>query len=90
MMFRFVSPALVFVVLGSVSLSGCSWFDFGKDDKPPLAGTRISVLELQKNQGVAPTKPTSPLVIPAAWSNEYWPQSGGYPNHSLQNLALSP
>lgn len=90
MMFRFVSPALAFVVLGSVSLSGCSWFDFGKDDKPPLAGTRISVLELQKNQGIAPTKPTSPLVIPAAWSNEYWPQSGGYPNHSLQNLALSP
>lgn len=86
---RFLSSTLAVLVLGSLGLSACSWFD--SDNKTPLPGPRISVLELQKNRELAPTtKPSAPLLLPAPWGNEYWPQSGGYPNHSLQNLTLSP
>ncbi len=69
-----------------VFLSACS----DKDDAPPLEGERISVLELQRT-----LEPDDPLLeaqglqMPPMWQNEFWPQVGGYPNHSMQNLALN-
>lgn len=69
-----------------ILLGACS----DKDDKPPLEGERISVLELQRT-----LEPDDPLLeaqglqMPAEWQNEFWPQVGGYPNHSMQNLALN-
>ena len=77
-------------ILTCMTLASCSsiggMFD---DEKPALEGERISVLELQKslepdsagNKGEA-------LIAPPAWQNEFWPQAGGYPNHSMQHLAL--
>ncbi len=69
---------------------GCSkvsgMFD---DDEPPLPGERISVLELQ--QTLEPDDPklaAEGLITPAIWKNAFWPQAGGYPNHSMQNLDL--
>lgn len=72
-----------------LALPSCSWF---KDDaETPLPGERISVLELQRNLEPEDADLNAEgFVAPEAWSNEYWPQAGGYPNHSMQNLALNP
>ncbi|MCB1783697.1 MAG: PQQ-binding-like beta-propeller repeat protein [Alphaproteobacteria bacterium] len=29
------------------------------------------------------------VVIPDSWQNDFWPQTGGYPGHTMQNLALA-
>ncbi|MBL4804120.1 MAG: PQQ-binding-like beta-propeller repeat protein [Alphaproteobacteria bacterium] len=80
------SPSLLALAGILVFLSACS----DKDDAPPLEGERISVLELQRS-----LEPDDPLLeaqglqMPPVWQNEFWPQVGGYPNHSMQNLALN-
>lgn len=72
--------------LSALLLSGCS----SDDDKVPLPGQRISVLELQRNLEPQDNmiKPVG-FIAPEAWANEFWPQAGGYPNHSMQHLALN-
>ncbi len=70
--------------------SGCSkvggMFD---DEEAPLPGDRISVLELQKSlEPDDPKLAVEGLVTPEVWKNAFWPQAGGYPNHSMQNLDL--
>lgn len=73
-------------------LSGCSLGSglFKKQEEAPIEGERISVLELQKSL-VADTPLAAGEVfqIPPAWNNIAWPQAGGYPNHTMHNLALS-
>lgn len=76
------------LALGGFALGGCSLFD--DKDSAPLPGERISVLELQ--QSLEPDDEVleeQGLIMPAEWRNDFWPQAGGYPNHSMQNLALS-
>lgn len=88
------STALILLGLIPLTLAGCSAVDgvFSPKDKKKLPGERISVLELQKqlepdgNLGLADSE--AALVIPSAWKNEFWPQAGGYPNHSMQHLSL--
>lgn len=73
-------------------LNGCSLGSgmFDKKKAPPVKGERISVLELQKSL-VADTPLASgeTFEIPPPWNNIAWPQAGGYPNHTMHNLALS-
>lgn len=70
-------------------LAGCGGTWFGDDEDPPLEGERISVLELQ--QSIEPDAAAKGAVtVPAPWNNEFWPQNGGYPNHSMQHLDLNP
>lgn len=78
---------LTLLMLGTaLTLMGCS----SSDDKTPLPGKRISVLELQKNLDPEDvTMKASGFVAPEPWKNEFWPQAGGYPNHAMQNLALN-
>lgn len=73
-------------------LGGCSAVKdvFVDKDDVPLKGERISVLELQKSLEPDDAElEAEGLVTPQAWKNAFWPQSGGYPNHSMQNLALN-
>lgn len=73
--------------------SGCGTdYDFfNKEDKTPLPGERISVLELQKElEPQDAALEATGFISPDPWKNDYWPQSGGYPNHAMQNLALNP
>lgn len=74
-------------------LSGCSSVKdmFSSKDETPLPGTRVSVLELQKQ--IEPDSAelnAQGFIAPEAWRNDYWPQAGGYPNHAMQHLALNP
>lgn len=62
----------------------------GSDDKPALKGERLSVLELQKSlKPDAIIEDGTVFTLPDSWQNEFWPQAGGYPNHSMQHLALN-
>lgn len=76
----FVSCALI------AALTACG----GGDERPPLPGERLSVLELEKS--LAPDNPEAAqqgFAIPQAWKNSFWPQAGGYPNHAMQHIALN-
>lgn len=82
------SSALFFLLSSTLLMGGCSLFE--KEKKPPLAGERVSVLELQSSLVAAdPTLKAEGFVAPNPWKNDYWTQAGGYPNHNLQNVALS-
>lgn len=80
--------ALIAGFVSVLGLSACS--DLFSDEPPPLKGERISVLELQKSlEPDDMALEAQGLVMPKAWRNEFWPQVGGYPNHSMQNLVMS-
>lgn len=73
------------------SLAACSKVSgvFKKEEAPPLAGERISVLELQKS--LAPDTEAlaqGGVQLSAEWANEFWPQAAGFPNHAMQNPVL--
>ncbi len=72
------------------ALTACSSFEgmFRDKDQIPLPGQRISVLQLQQDLVPDATLQNQPLALPAAWSDDFWPQSGGYPNHAMGHLAL--
>lgn len=81
-------PIISFIILGF--LTGCGLDFLGESDAPPLPGERISVLELSQN--LEPDREAldaQGFIAPPLWKNEFWPQAGGYPNHAMQNLALS-
>jgi outer membrane protein assembly factor BamB len=83
MRFQNILPLALCTIL---AVSACS----DKDDKPPLEGERISVLELQSSlEPDDAALAAEGLVTPEQWRNEFWPQAGGYPNHSMQNLFLN-
>jgi len=73
-----------------LSLSGCDtvgdWF--GKS-KTPLPGERLPVFaersELEPDKDLA----SVPVVLPAPAVNDSWPQSGGFANYAMHNLAVS-
>lgn len=72
-------------------LSGCGNTTlFSDDNKTPLKGERISVLQLQKDLTPDASLKNEPVTLPQAWTNQFWPQRGGYPNHAMGNLALGP
>ncbi|MCD8498267.1 MAG: PQQ-binding-like beta-propeller repeat protein [Alphaproteobacteria bacterium] len=82
-----------FALLGiaTLALSSCSAVEgvFLPKSKKKLPGERISVLELQKDlEPDGPDMMDEALILPAPWKNEFWPQAGGYPNHSMQHLSL--
>lgn len=67
-----------------VVVTGCSSSD---DDKPPLPGERISILDLQKELRPTAAKNEAILIeVPAARNYQDWPQNGGYAHHAMQNL----
>lgn len=82
-----ISRKLFLSLFAISALAGCS--TFSSDDKKPLEGERISILELQKNlEPDSPALEGQGFIAPAAWRNEFWPQAGGYPNHVMQHLLL--
>ena len=85
---------LVVALLLSVSLSGCGITDtvsdwFGKS-KTPLPGERTAVFaergEIEADKDMANVE----IVLPAPTVNDSWPQSGGFANYAMHNLAVGP
>lgn len=78
------------VLLLSASLYGCGALDFlgDKQEKPPLPGERIAVLDARQDLRPDQDAKIAALNIPAAVQHD-WPQAGGKPDHSMQHLALS-
>lgn len=80
---------LLAAILLTVSLSGCDMVDsiFGKS-KVPLPGERIAVFsergELEPDKDMA----NVPVVLPTPVVNSSWPQSGGFANYAMYNLAV--
>lgn len=82
---------LVFtLILPLFVLNACgSWWG-GDEEEVILEGERISVLELERSLRPETNEQNTELSgdLPAAWKNAFWPQAGGYPNHSMQHLTL--
>ncbi len=78
-------------LLLATTLTGCDVFDnlFGKS-KVPLPGERVAVFsertELEADKEMA----NVPVVLPAQTVNASWPQSGGFANNAMHNLAIGP
>lgn len=82
---------LIPALLLSVSVAACSngWFG-DKKEKPPLKGDRVSVLDYEKDlRPEGAPEEAAPFSAGDSWQNDTWPQAGGYPSHSMQNLALT-
>ncbi len=60
----------------------------GEAEEKPLAGERLSILDMQKQLHPTANSSQTKITIPPATQNEDWPQAGGYPHHALQNLTL--
>ena len=84
---RLALPTLFAV---AIALSGCSTAKqlFTEHRNAPLKGDRISVLQLQRDLVANPDLKDTPVQLPEAWTNQLWPQAGGYPNHAPGHLAL--
>lgn len=82
-----VAGLLVAALSGCESLSGITDI-FGKS-KVPLPGERQSVFadrgELEPDKDAASVQ----IVLPAPVVNDSWPQSGGFANYAMHNLAVS-
>ncbi|HEX2581887.1 MAG TPA: PQQ-binding-like beta-propeller repeat protein [Dongiaceae bacterium] len=75
-------------LLSLLALAGCSWLGIGKD-KQPLPGTRVSVLQLDKQLEVSPDIQEIPVRLPAPHKNEEWTQAGGNAQHNLHHVTMS-
>ncbi|WP_374444605.1 PQQ-binding-like beta-propeller repeat protein [Stella sp.] len=76
--------AVALLVAGLVG--GCDWF--GESAAPPIPGTRISVLALDRRIQPDPALAGLRVELPRPVENREWPQAGGYPNHVMHHLAL--
>ncbi len=84
-------PKFLFIIfLASIFLAGCKTSEllFGDIEDPPLAGKRISVLQYQDILEPDPILAASQMILPDVWQNSFWPQTGGYPSHSMGHLYL--
>ncbi|HLJ62463.1 MAG TPA: PQQ-binding-like beta-propeller repeat protein, partial [Stellaceae bacterium] len=75
-------------------LAACDTLDsvadavFGDPPKEHITGTRISVLALDHRLEADPALANTEVRLPGPHTNTDWPQSGGFPNHSMQHLTL--
>lgn len=80
-----VVHAVLSAVLLSSALTGCDWFE---RSKVPLPGERVSVLgdrrDLEPDSDVANMQ----VTLPPPTVNDSWPQSGGFANYAMHNLAI--
>ena len=79
------TAALVLTPCLALALSGCG----SDDDKKPITGTRVSVLQLDRKIEPDLALKGRPVLLPPAATNAAWPQAGGFPDHAMGNLSLS-
>ena len=74
---------LPIVMIAALSLAACE-----KEDNRILPGERLSVLQLQTQLAPSAALKDAAVKLPESWTNQFWPQAGGYPNHAMGHLAL--
>ena len=81
---------LLVALLLTVSLSGCDLLDIFGKSKTPLPGERTAVFtdrgEIEPDKDMANVE----IVLPQPTVNDSWPQSGGFANYAMHNLAVGP
>lgn len=84
-----VVRAVVAASVAALVLTGCETFDgiFGKS-KQPLPGERISVLGDRKDLEPDSDVANMQVTLPPPTVNDSWPQSGGFANYAMHNLAI--
>ena len=83
---RSAHRGIAIALLGAGLVAGCDWF--GESLPPPLPGTRLSVLALDRQIRPDPGLAGLRVELPRPVENAEWPQAGGYPNHVMHHLAL--
>lgn len=79
---------IILISSAALLLSACSVFD-SEPEKRPLAGERISILDLDRELRPSTKMNADDVItVPASIKNSAWPQKGGYPDHVMQNLTL--
>lgn len=78
---------IAFLTFAPALLAGCGWF--GESEKPPLPGTRISVMELNRSLTVDPSLADIKVQLPAPHANAEWPQPGGNQTHAMYHLQVN-
>lgn len=75
----------------ATSVSGCSIFDLGKSEKQTTFAPgkeRISILTGESNLEIDTTIANMPVVLPAAYRNMSWTQSGGNASKAIYHLEV--
>jgi outer membrane protein assembly factor BamB len=87
-----MKASLLALTLSAFLLTGCETLSdvFTSDSEPHLKGERISALQLQNDLVPDTTLQQTPIVLPEAWTNQFWPQAGGYPTHAMGHMSLAP
>ena len=71
-----------------MSLSGCDLLDIFGKSKTPLPGERVAVFaergDIEPDKDMANVQ----IVLPQPTVNDSWPQSGGFANYAMHNLAV--
>lgn len=78
------------LTLVAAALSACDSLKgiFSGSSKTKLAGTRISVLNLEHNLQPDPKLNALVITVPRPYDNNAWPDAGGYPDHAMYHLSL--
>jgi outer membrane protein assembly factor BamB len=79
------------VLVLAATLGGCEMFSFASDwftstKKSKLKGERISVMSLDESLKPDPTLADIPVKLPPPYTNEEWPQPGGYAANAMYHL----
>jgi outer membrane protein assembly factor BamB len=85
---RWLALAAAFAFV--TALGGCDTVKglFSGNDKTPLPGKRISVLNLEHSLKPDPQLNALKIQVPRPYDNNAWPDDGGYPDHAMYHLAL--
>jgi outer membrane protein assembly factor BamB len=92
---RHVIGALCAVIGLSALLAGCGTASglmsdiFGTGSKTPIPGKRYDVLPSDRVIKADPKLAGLRVKLPRPVLNTAWPESGGYPDHAMEHLALS-
>ena len=76
----------------AAGVGGCDTLEdldpFGKDDKTPLPGQRISVLLHERSLSPDLDAQGAAVLLPAPTPNADWPMAGGYANHAMHHIQV--
>ena len=72
--------------VATLLLAGCDIFS--GPDAPPLPGTRISVLQLERALSPDAGTTETQILLPAPTVTTEWPQAGGYANHAMHHVEV--